>query len=229
MWLSGRKQYRHYEKNGFSTTSGKVELYSKQLKDWGYDPLPVFYELPETPQSEPALAGEYPLILTNYKRMQYLHSNGRQIDSLRHTHSEPIVYIHPEMAEAQGIQAAVNRFHQTHEEIYSHHDLESPVEFVSLRAVHTYLPPRPSLPKWHIEGTLSEAQKGERDAYFELPDKPVQTPIYDRGKLPLSAKIDGPAIVEQADTTTIIYPNHKAHLDEYGNLIIDIPNSLTAQ
>lgn len=36
--------YRKYEKEGFKTPSGKVELYSRQLKDLGFDPLPRYRE-----------------------------------------------------------------------------------------------------------------------------------------------------------------------------------------
>ena len=49
--LVGTKQYRSYQSQGFSTPSGKVELYSNQLKEWGFDPLPTYYESPETPSS----------------------------------------------------------------------------------------------------------------------------------------------------------------------------------
>lgn len=76
------EKYRRYEKNGFKTPSSKVELYSNQLKGWGFDPLPTYYELPETPYSDPELAKEYPLILITWKRRLSRHSGGRQIASL---------------------------------------------------------------------------------------------------------------------------------------------------
>jgi anaerobic selenocysteine-containing dehydrogenase len=91
-------QYRRYEQNGFKTPSGKVELYSSQLKEWGFDSLPTYYEPPETPYSDPELAKEYPLIFTTWKRKPYRHSGGRQIASLRGRHPEPTTMIHPETA-----------------------------------------------------------------------------------------------------------------------------------
>jgi anaerobic selenocysteine-containing dehydrogenase len=97
-------QYRRYEQNGFRTPSGRVELYSSRLKEWGLDPLPVYYEPPETPYSDPDLAKEYPLILTSWKRRPYRHSGGRQIPSLRDSHHEPVVVMHPETAEKLGIK-----------------------------------------------------------------------------------------------------------------------------
>ena len=84
-------RYRKYEQNGFKTPSGKVELYSSRLKKWGFDPLPIYYEPPETPHSDPQLAKEYPLILTSWKLRPYRHSGGRQIGSLRNSHPEPVL------------------------------------------------------------------------------------------------------------------------------------------
>jgi len=101
--LAGSKQYRFYQSQGFSTPSGKVELYSSQLKEWGFDPLPIYYEPPETPYSAPELAREYPLLLTTWKSAQYRHSEGRQIASLRQSHPDPTVYIHTQTAAELGI------------------------------------------------------------------------------------------------------------------------------
>jgi len=100
--LAGSKHYRSYQSQGFSTPSGKVELYSSQLKEWGFDPLPVYHEPPETPYSAPELADEYPLFTTG-KRGCYRHSGGRQITSLRERHPDPVTYIHPQTAESLGI------------------------------------------------------------------------------------------------------------------------------
>ncbi|MDP2917616.1 MAG: molybdopterin-dependent oxidoreductase, partial [Dehalococcoidia bacterium] len=101
--IRGSKQYRKHEKSGFSTPSGKVELYSKKLEEWGFDPLPVFHEPPESPYSEPQLAKEYPLVLTNRKLAHFQHSGGRQLQTLRGIHPEPLTYLHPETASKLGV------------------------------------------------------------------------------------------------------------------------------
>jgi len=102
--ISPAKRYRKYKTDGFPTPSGKVELYSSQLKEWGFDPLPIYRELPETPYSDPELAKEYPLIYTSRKWENYRHSQGRQIPALRGIHPEPITEIHPETASKLGIK-----------------------------------------------------------------------------------------------------------------------------
>lgn len=101
--LRGSKRYRSYRSEGFSTPSGKVELHSSQLREWGFDPLPIYSEPPETPYSAPELAGKYPLVFTSGKRGCYRHSGGRQIASLRGTYPEPVVRIHPQTAGKLGI------------------------------------------------------------------------------------------------------------------------------
>jgi anaerobic selenocysteine-containing dehydrogenase len=95
--------YGGYE-DAFKTPSGKIELYSKMLKKWGYDPIPVYYELAETPYSDPELAKQYPLIFSSNKFVPYRGSAGRQIPMLRAEHPEPLTLIHPETAGKLGIK-----------------------------------------------------------------------------------------------------------------------------
>jgi len=101
--ILGAKQYRHYLRGGFDTPSKKVEIHSTRLAEWGFDPLPVYYEPPETPLSEPDQARDYPLIMTSRKADVYRHSGGRQIPSLREVRPEPTVMIHPAVAERLGV------------------------------------------------------------------------------------------------------------------------------
>ena len=105
--------YRHYEQNGFDTPSKKVELFSEQFKEWRLDPLPIFYELPETPFSNEELVKEYPLVVVSKKHACYRHSRDRQIPSLRELRPEPIVSLHPETAHELGINEGDNVFIET--------------------------------------------------------------------------------------------------------------------
>jgi anaerobic selenocysteine-containing dehydrogenase len=101
--LKGKWEDRGYEKKGFNTPSKKVEIYSEQLKEWGYDPLPHYQEYPESGQVSPQLLKDYPLILTSAKDPFYFHSAYRNIPSLRRLSPDPIVLIHPETASCFGI------------------------------------------------------------------------------------------------------------------------------
>lgn len=100
------KVYKKYEKmGGFSTPTGKVELYSTILDKLEYEPLPSYNEPKESPISMPKLAKDYPLMLITGGRFQpYFHSEHRQIESIRKRRPEPMAQIHPETAKKLGIQ-----------------------------------------------------------------------------------------------------------------------------
>ncbi|MEW6664552.1 MAG: molybdopterin-dependent oxidoreductase [Thermodesulfobacteriota bacterium] len=104
-FLGSPKEYHRYERGGFATATGRIELYSKTLEALGYDPLPQYHEPPESPVSRPDLAGEYPLILiTGGRHQPFYHSEHRQMETLRKMHPDPIVQIHPETAKALEIR-----------------------------------------------------------------------------------------------------------------------------
>ncbi|MBI4765901.1 MAG: molybdopterin-dependent oxidoreductase [Deltaproteobacteria bacterium] len=94
--LKGKEIYQKYEAKGFKTPSRKVELFSKQLQQWGFDPLPAFSELPR-------VSLEYPLLATSQKNPYYFHSSYRQISALRKKHPEPVMDIHPAAAGIIGL------------------------------------------------------------------------------------------------------------------------------
>ncbi|MDI7260005.1 MAG: molybdopterin dinucleotide binding domain-containing protein [Thermodesulfobacteriota bacterium] len=99
--LKGKWKYKTYEKKGFNTPSGKVKIYSEQLKEWGYAPLPDYLHLPESSEES---AEKFPLIFTSAKDPFYFHSAYRNIPSLRKLSPDPILLIHPETASRFGIE-----------------------------------------------------------------------------------------------------------------------------
>lgn len=92
-------RYKKYLETGFFTPTKKVELYSTIFEQYGYDPLPTYNEPPQSPLSCPDLMKDYPFILiTGARHINYFHSEGRQIPSLRKIVPEPEIEIHPETA-----------------------------------------------------------------------------------------------------------------------------------
>lgn len=101
---SEKKKFKKYENKGFRTPSGKVEIYSATLKEHGYDPIPVHHEPDESPISKPDLAKEYPLILmAGIQLPMYMHSQLRNLPSLRSIMPHPEIEIHGETAGHLGI------------------------------------------------------------------------------------------------------------------------------
>jgi anaerobic selenocysteine-containing dehydrogenase len=90
---------------GFRTPSRRVELYSEVLAEHGYPPLPEFEEPRTSPWSRPDLADRFPLVLTCAKALWFCETQHRQVASLRRAAPDPLVELHPEVAEARGIVA----------------------------------------------------------------------------------------------------------------------------
>jgi len=88
---------------GFATPTGKVELYAVPFAAHGQPPIPTYVEPALSPVSQPALAEQFPLVLTNAKRPQYLHSQFRGVPRLRKAAPHPTVEIHPATAAACGV------------------------------------------------------------------------------------------------------------------------------
>ncbi|MFH1089949.1 MAG: molybdopterin-dependent oxidoreductase [Pseudomonadota bacterium] len=104
-FIEGAIEYKQYEKTGFDTPSGKVELRSSILEKHGYDPLPYYAENELTPVSTPELLKDYPLnLITGGRHIAYFHSNNRQIPWCRELEPMPRLEIHPETAEKLGLQ-----------------------------------------------------------------------------------------------------------------------------
>jgi N-methylhydantoinase A len=68
----------------------------------------------------------------------------------------------------------------------------------------------------------AEAKKGTRSVYFNELGGYTETPVYDHYKLPVDREIQGPAIVEQRESTAVVGPGGRAHVDINGNLVINI-------
>jgi anaerobic selenocysteine-containing dehydrogenase len=99
------KVFKKYQKNGFpATPSHKVEIYSQQMKDMGYDPLPTYHEPAESPVNRPDLAKQYPLMLiTGAKAPGYQNSRFHDIPRIKQYMPEALISIHSRTAGELGI------------------------------------------------------------------------------------------------------------------------------
>ena len=59
-----------------------------------------------------------------------------------------------------------------------------------------------------------------RQVFFAEAGGFTDCPSYDRYRLPARGVVEGPAIVEEMDSTTVIHPGFRAEVDRYGNLLI---------
>jgi len=119
------------------------------------------------------------------------------------------------------INQIVKDFNALHEKTYGYcADMET--EIVNLRISAIVKTPKIKLKKLNITGNLERAFKYERTAYFgEL----LEVPVYEHSLLSSGNIINGPAIIEQVESTIVIHPKQKARLDDYGNVVIKISDA----
>lgn len=119
------------------------------------------------------------------------------------------------------IAELIDTFHQRHEQLYTYAATDTPVEIVNLRLRAVGHMEKLSLPRIaELDEACAPHSECTRDVYFSDTGF-VTTPVLERHVLRAGHIIDGPAIVEQLDTTTVIYPGHRAVVDAYGNLLIN--------
>lgn len=109
-------------------------------------------------------------------------------------------------------------FYTAHDRMYGH-STEGPVKFVNLRSVHQARASGTGGDAIHVPAE-GDPRKGARPILTEHSGGFVEAQVYERMKIRPGMKFCGPAIVEQADTTTVIEPGWRAEVDDRGNLIL---------
>ncbi len=106
-------EYRKWEKGllrsdgrpGFDTPTGKFEIHSNVLEEYGYDPLPVYTEPAESPVSRPDLFEKFPLVFNSGSRSKNsFHTQHIGTKGLSEERPEPGVLINSDDAIARGIR-----------------------------------------------------------------------------------------------------------------------------
>ncbi len=111
-------------------------------------------------------------------------------------------------------------FHREHEQRYGYSAPDEPVELVNLRLTATGEADAPEIPELPRGGNVREAFLETRRAYFGESGW-HEVPVYAREKLPPGADLSGPAVVEGIESTCLVPPRSRAHVDVYGNLILE--------
>ncbi|NIJ09229.1 N-methylhydantoinase A [Sphingomonas vulcanisoli] len=125
--------------------------------------------------------------------------------------------------DAAALAAARARFDDRHEQVHGHAAADRPVEVVSYR-----LRARVTVPKYIqrsepfpvTPGDVGAAETGERAVYFDGKTA-VKAKTYERERLEIGARLEGPAIIEQFDSTVVVNPGWRGRVDEFRNLIIE--------
>jgi N-methylhydantoinase A len=129
------------------------------------------------------------------------------------------------------LEIAVEKFHLEHKKIYGHNAPEEQVQIVNIRIAiigRTQKPVLKAQQGRHDEFPASIKEQQFREVYgmgLEK-DQATKVPIYQREYLPISdQEIQGPAIIEQFDSTTVIEQDATTEVDQFGNLVIEVSPS----
>jgi N-methylhydantoinase A len=114
------------------------------------------------------------------------------------------------------------RFHERHKDVYGHADPRTPVELINARLTVIGVPQRPAL-RAGTGAPLAQESRVPRTRSIFYEGRTLEATIYARAALRCGNTLDGPAIVEQYDTTTFIPPGFAVRVDEWENLIGEAP------
>ena len=111
-------------------------------------------------------------------------------------------------------------FFAEHDRAYGFHNPLDPVEVVNFRLVAVGRLKQPSAGSVAAGTKALPAPQDRRFVWFD-PNAAIDTPIYDRAGLAPGHVVLGPAIIEQLDATTVLFPGDDATVDAHLNLVVE--------
>nr|WP_264318885.1 hypothetical protein [Acidithiobacillus thiooxidans] len=120
------------------------------------------------------------------------------------------------------LSSMIDDFHSRHEAEYGHTFPSKSIEIVNIRIAGIGQTPTLLLPEPASGGDLSDALVAWQQCVFrtERELQSFETPIYRRCHLPIDVSIEGPAIILQTDSTTVVPPGWQFKVEPLGNLVI---------
>jgi N-methylhydantoinase A len=121
---------------------------------------------------------------------------------------------------AEQLQRVLAEFHKAHHRNYGHSNASDPVEAVNFRIRGVGRLVRPKT-RAQTEGVsdASAALTARRQVFFKQGGW-IQSPIYDRAKLLANNRIEGPAVINEFDSTILVLPGHSAVVNAFGDLVV---------
>jgi N-methylhydantoinase A len=125
--------------------------------------------------------------------------------------------------DARAAVALRSAFDRVYAQRYGYSDAKAALELVTVAVTATGSGPEVRLPE-HRPGTrdVAEARKPDRPVYFPETRGYSRCPVYDRKRLPVGARVEGPAVVEEPESTTVLPPGTAAEVDAWANLIVSV-------
>ena len=119
----------------------------------------------------------------------------------------------------------IDRFHDAHRRRYGHMAQAEAVEIVNFQVTAVGLIPKPAVEMFDPppQSRAQAAPDAIRRVCFSAADA-CEAPVFRRSTLSPGARIEGPAIIEEKTSTTVLYPGQRAQLDRYLNIEVELPD-----
>ena len=193
----------------------------------------LFERLDDLPMSE--LEAQFKALEDEGRKA--LLDSGIALDRIAFERAADMRYVGQEHAVAVGMPAAVGdegaraevkrRFDEAHDLRYSHSAPEESADIVSLRVSaigRLNKPVFPQIAKGEAAPPAA-ARRGERTVNFDAAGT-LSAPVFDRDQLLQGNVIDGPAIIEEVASTTVVEPGDRVTVNEYGHLVMELGDSV---
>jgi len=112
-------------------------------------------------------------------------------------------------------------FENIYKSRYGHSNQDNPIEILGIRLVAGADIPKPELNDlFNINSSKGQPQCSYRSIYFPKPYGRINTPVWQREDLPVNFSINGPALIEEYSSTTVLNPGDKALIGQLGEISI---------
>ena len=163
--------------------------------------------------------------------LEEMRKNGVAIEKVSFFHSLDLRYLgqrHPIEVpilsdQIRNVDNIINTFHELHLGKYGFEVKDNEIELLNFRLASIGEVVKPALEKFEKqtdETILESALKETRPVFLDGDYR--DCPVYVRDLLLTGQQIPGPAVLEQLDTTSLVFPGQTAVVDEFLNLIIDL-------
>ena len=161
-----------------------------------------------------------------------LESSGLKAGAIHYQRTADLRYIgqghEVSVALPEGVLGAVDlarigaEFERTYELLYGRKGPDVPLEVINWRVVASGPRPDMNLKLPRSTSKRGDARKGSRSAFFPEINGNIETTIYDRYALEPGTQFNGPAIVEERESTLIIGARGRARVDERLNVVVEL-------
>ena len=125
--------------------------------------------------------------------------------------------------EEGNIERIKKKFHPEHNRLYGYslEEQGTPIELINMRLLSVGKTVKPKFSQEEFAGAdPSRAYKKKREVYLPLAETFAEVPVYDGHKMRCGNRVEGPAVIEQVNTTTFITPEYNVFCDRFGSYTV---------